>query len=77
MPRKEYRRQLWVRSDSSERKYVVSENLNGAWECSCMGWCRHTPRTNCKHILRAIDGEGETLTEAVISRLAGKWGSGE
>ena len=22
------------------------------WECSCPAWTRHTPRTDCKHIIK-------------------------
>lgn len=74
MGRKEYKRQVWIRSNSNpNRKYVCSENLDGTWECSCIGWTRHFPRTDCTHIRDAQAGYGETLTEAVITRLAGKW----
>lgn len=30
--------------------YVVSNYGNGAWACGCMGWTRHFPRRDCKHI---------------------------
>ena len=48
-----------VTSDSG-RKYAVSCveagfvfstcQLQVKWECSCMGWTRHMPRKDCKHI---------------------------
>jgi hypothetical protein len=41
-----------VESSSSSSTYVVSYQ-NGRqepWQCSCMGWTRHYPRHDCKHI---------------------------
>ena len=46
---------VMVPSDSnSYKEYKVSYAKNRAeeWQCSCMGWTRHYPRHDCKHILR-------------------------
>lgn len=44
-----------VESSSSSSTYVVSYDTyrQEKWQCSCMGWTRHYPRHDCKHI-RAI-----------------------
>jgi hypothetical protein len=37
-----------IRSESSNRVYVVSQNKAGRhWGCSCMGWIRYR---HCKHL---------------------------
>lgn len=43
--------QFKVESDSHPGVwYVVTETVSGEWQCSCVGWTRHTPRRDCKHI---------------------------
>ena len=41
-----------VDSSSSSSTYVVSyeSGRTEKWQCSCMGWTRHYPRNDCKHI---------------------------
>ena len=31
---------------------------DGSFQCSCLGWTRHVPRVDCKHILTAREGLG-------------------
>lgn len=58
--------QQWAYQGSSVTPYVVShrsEGVNGSttgegWACSCMNFTRHTPRTDCKHILNIKLKEG-------------------
>jgi len=49
-----YARQWDVGSftDATKKPYKVSERRDGRWECSCPAWTRHTPRTDCKHIVK-------------------------
>ena len=49
-----YARQWDVGSftDPTKKPYKVSERRDGRWECSCPAWTRHTPRTDCKHIVK-------------------------
>ena len=49
-----YARQWDVGSftDPTKKPYKVSERRDGRWECSCPAWTRHTPRTDCKHIIK-------------------------
>ncbi len=48
--------QFKVDSESSPGAfYVVSKVMNNDtnetfWQCSCIGWTRHVPRRDCKHI---------------------------
>lgn len=40
-----------VESDSSPGKfYTVSHYNDDSWACSCVGWTRHVPRRDCRHI---------------------------
>lgn len=43
-------KQFKVASSSSNRNYVVSLLYSGEWQCGCMGWTRHFPRKDCRHI---------------------------
>lgn len=53
-----WRRQWDVPSDSNPAKsYVVSEDREGHYACSCPAWTRHTPRRDCKHIRRVKEGQ--------------------
>jgi len=53
-----WRRQWDVPSDSNPAKsYVVSEDWEGNYACSCPAWTRHTPRRDCKHIRRVKEGQ--------------------
>jgi len=33
--------------------YIVSETVEGEWQCSCKAWTAHMPRQDCKHIDKA------------------------
>jgi len=33
-------------------EYIVSETIEGGWQCSCKAWTTHKPRQDCKHILK-------------------------
>ena len=35
---------------SAKKPYIVSFSDEGGWACSCIGWTRHVPRKDCKHI---------------------------
>jgi hypothetical protein len=39
-----------VPSSDGERTYVISVQESGEYACSCMGWTRHVPRKECRHI---------------------------
>lgn len=40
-----------VESDSNPGKfYTVSQTSEGGFACSCVGWTRHVPRRDCRHI---------------------------
>ena len=49
-----WKRQFCVQGSSSA-PYIVSLSVIDAkgWECSCPAWTRNTPRSDCKHILKA------------------------
>ncbi len=43
-------RQQWKVQGSAKDPYTVSVTVDGVWSCSCVGWTRHYPRQDCKHI---------------------------
>lgn len=54
--------QFSVESDSSPgRFYTVSQMDDASWQCSCVGWTRHVPRRDCKHIAVAREGHAATI----------------
>jgi hypothetical protein len=48
----------WAVQGTAAKPYVVSVKSPlgqpKAWSCSCPDWTKHTPRTNCKHILNVM-----------------------
>lgn len=38
-----------VTSSNGKRQYAVSLKSD-EWQCACIGWTRHVPRKDCKHI---------------------------
>jgi hypothetical protein len=40
-----------VPSSSSDAMHTVSKHVDDSFQCSCIGWTRHVPRRDCKHIL--------------------------
>lgn len=38
-----------VKSSSGASNYIISVE-GREWQCSCLGWTRHVPRRDCKHI---------------------------
>ena len=37
-------------SSSPDTRYVVAMSEHGDWACGCIGWTRHFPRKDCRHI---------------------------
>lgn len=46
--------QQWKVQGSAKDPYTVSRGDDGTWACSCIGWVRHMPRKDCKHIKEII-----------------------
>lgn len=46
----EYRAQYSVPSSDGRRHYTISYTDQNEWQCSCLGWTRHVPRSDCRHI---------------------------
>lgn len=74
-----YAQQFVVPSESGGGEYVVTHyadppfNHEGhpEWACACIGWTRHFPRRDCKHIQYAQSGGATTLGEAIANKLEG------
>jgi len=46
----DYLKRWEVESSDGKRTYTVSVTKDGVWSCACVGWTRHMPRRDCKHI---------------------------
>ena len=65
----------WIRkwvvgSESGPGSYIVAQDKEGNWGCSCPAW--KFRRKTCKHILEVMGGGGRTLAEAAIDRMQGR-----
>jgi hypothetical protein len=83
-----YKHQFIVPSESGGGDYVVTQYADGPfehyqksmlnnqgqpeWACACIGWTRHFPRQDCKHIMYAQSGGATTFEEAIANKLLGK-----
>ena len=71
------KRQFVVPSESSNKEYVVTQfddapfdvEHHPEWTCGCIGWTRHFPRRDCRHILYAQSGGATTYDEAIANKL--------
>lgn len=43
---------------------VDGSTTKQGWACSCMNFTRHTPRTECKHILKVMMESGVKVDKA-------------
>lgn len=78
-----YLKQWAVESESNPRDYTVSlvnncdhtfpadctPSICHTYECSCIGWTRHTPRRDCKHIMWVRNGGGREIDPCVMAML--------
>ena len=68
-------------SNPSAKPHHVSRTDDGEWECGCIGWTRHVPRRDCRHISmvrnlieRGVPSNQVRLTQAghnLLSESAG------
>jgi hypothetical protein len=58
-----------VASSTRNETYTVSRhNDRHVWECSCLGWTRHVPRRDCRHVdeARAVVEHGASIRAVVL-----------
>lgn len=59
-----WKNKWFVQSSSNPNTtYTVAEDMNGDFACGCVGWTRHVPRKDCKHI-REVKAGMQKLTQA-------------
>ena len=58
-----------VPSSSSQRTHIVAQYDYEDFACSCIGWTRHYPRRNCKHIKQVIAKALAPASESEINAL--------
>ena len=61
----QWKNRFEIKSSSSDRIYVVSQNLKGYWGCSCFQWIRFR---KCKHLTALNLPNGEVPYEPNIIR---------
>ena len=62
-------RQAEVTSSDGRRSYIVSiESTTGEWQCACVGWTRHVPRRDCKHI-RSVKQSRPAAPQRAVDRV--------
>lgn len=66
----------WSVMGTAKLPYVVSRTVNPkgstteeGWACSCPNFTQHTPRTECKHILKVMMTEGVKPKGAPVAML--------
>jgi hypothetical protein len=66
----------WSVMGTAKMPYIVSRtgHTNGAttsegWACSCPNFTQHTPRTECKHILKVMMAEGVKPSAPPVAAL--------
>jgi hypothetical protein len=57
-------------SSSPNTTYVVAMSEHGDWACGCIGWTRHFPRRDCRHISRVKQVEPVDTTVRESLRVA-------
>ena len=66
----------WAYQGSAKEPYVVSRRTDGGgggsvtsqgWACSCRNFTQHSPRTECKHILKVMNSEGFSVNKAAVA----------
>lgn len=62
----------WCIYSERSGNHIVSLCDDGTYQCDCVGWTRHMPRRNCKHIWQVIDEKPEPLNQANWDSLSGK-----
>ena len=44
-------KETWLEpSSKGDVNYTVGVSYEGNWACACIGWTRHMPRKDCRHI---------------------------
>lgn len=41
--------------------HIISKCDDGSYACDCIGWIRHYPRINCKHIREVLETNSTPL----------------
>lgn len=56
-----YIKKYLIYSQTSKTSHIISKCDDGSYACDCIGWIRHYPRINCKHIIEVIRTNPEPL----------------
>jgi hypothetical protein len=66
----------WTVQGTAKAPYVVSRTVNPkgsttaeGWACSCPNFTQHSPRTECKHILKVMLSEGVKPSAAPVALM--------
>jgi hypothetical protein len=62
----------WCIYSERSGNHIVSLCDDGTYQCDCVGWTRHMPRRNCKHIDQVLYEKPEPLDQKNWDSLSGK-----
>lgn len=62
----------WIIYSERSGSHIVSQLENRSYQCDCIGWTRHFPRINCKHINEVIHTNPPPIDRENWEKLKGK-----
>jgi hypothetical protein len=62
----------WCIYSENSGNHIISLLDDDTYACDCIGWTRHFPRKDCKHIREVKNGGGIELDENTWNALNGK-----
>lgn len=62
----------WCIYSERSGNHIISLLADNTYQCDCIGWTRHYPRKNCKHIREVIETNPEPLNMNNWEALRGK-----
>ena len=62
----------WIVYSERSGNHIVSQCEDETYTCDCVGWTRHYPRKNCKHIREVLWNNPEPINQESWDALKGK-----
>ena len=59
----------WLAPASNGSNHIVALDWNGQYQCDCIGWIRHSPRIECKHIKMVLSDNLKEATEKDLQQF--------
>ena len=59
----------WLVPASNGSNHIVALDWNNHHACDCIGWIRHSPRIECRHIKMVLTGQIKEATELELQQF--------